>query len=409
MIKDDVNFVDFAIIEFVRIFFPKLWEALASNQEFFTKRPSSYSDKKAEQDTLEIILKDYEGKEKDYCLSLIDILFPDTRWIIDKLRGFRTTCFSDMSRIEWTKERRVCSKERFPYYFAFRLNDEDISDGEINRVLDSIKNIGDLLNVFRRYEENKSSNEDGKLGTLLEKLWYYPQKIKELGLMDIFFQGIFIGGSYYVGGEQNIGALFTTDNSMRFQRFFYRLYCLNSHDENFNMLKDIIKNPETLEFSCKELGSLGEGLGLFGSKKTHENTCVELEQFNELAKIYVKTVEDNYFKILCCEHPIWIINFVREFDVELADSIFKKITSSDEEYLKLLNSLYYNNRSQVIGSVNVKIIRMISVKSVESWMSCDEVKQRLEKNIKNTHNKETRELAKSILHDINNPPESDWK
>ena len=141
----------------------------------------------------------------------------------------------------------------------------------------------------------------------------------------------------------------------------------------------------------------------------YENTCVELEQFNELAKIYVKTVEDNYFKILCCEHPIWIINFVREFDVELADSIFKKITSSDEEYLKLLNSLYYNNRSQVIGSVNVKIIRMISVKSVESWMSCDEVKQRLEKNIKNTHNKETRELAKSILHDINNPPESDWK
>ena len=46
-------------------------------------------------------------------------------------------------------------------------------------------------------------------------------------------------------------------------------------------LKNIIKNPETLEFSCKELGSLGEGLGLFGSKKTHENTCVDIEQFNE--------------------------------------------------------------------------------------------------------------------------------
>ena len=65
---------------------------------------------------------------------------------------------SSLVRVEWTKERRVCSKERFPYYFSFRLNDEDISDGEINRVLDSIKNIGDLLNIFRRYDENKSSN-----------------------------------------------------------------------------------------------------------------------------------------------------------------------------------------------------------------------------------------------------------
>ena len=409
MIKDDVNFIDFVIIEFVRIFFPKLWEALAGNQEFFTKRSSSYSDKKAEQDALDSILKDYSGKEKDYCLSLIDILFPDTRWIIDKPRGFEATCFSDMSRVEWTKERRVCSKERFPYYFSFRLNDEDISDGEINRVLDSIKNIGDLLNIFRRYDENKSSNGDGKLGTLLEKLWYYPQKIKELGLMDVFFQGIFIGGSYYVGGEKDYGAFYTTDNSIRFQRLFYQLYCLNSHDENFNMLKNVIKNPETLEFSCKEMGSLGEGLGLFGSKETYENTCVNLEQFNELAEIYIKTVEENYFKILSCEHPIWIINFVHKFDAELADRIFKKITSSDEEYLKLLNSLYYNNRSQVIGSVNVKIIRMISVKSVERWISCDEVKQRLEKIIKNTHNKESKKLAKNILYDINNPPESDWK
>ncbi len=408
MIKDDVNFIDFVIIEFIRIFFPKLWEALANNQEFFTKRSSSHDNKKAEQDALDSILKDYSGKEKDYCLSLIDILFPDMRWLIDKPRGFEAICFGDMSRVEWTKERKVCSKERFPYYFSFRLNDEDISDGEINRVLDSIKNIGDLLNIFRRYEENKSSNKDGKLGTLLEKLWYYPQKIKEMGLMDIFFQGIFIGGSYYIGGEQNIGAFFTTDNSMRFQRLFYRLYCLNSYDENFKMLKNIIKNPETLEFSSKEMGNLGQGLGLFGSKKTYENTCVNLEQYNELTKIYIEAVKDNYSKILSCERPIWIINFVREFDAELADSIFKKITSSEDNFLKVLNSLYYDSRSQVIGSINVKIIRMISIKSIEKWISCDEVKQRLEKIMKNTHNKEAKELAKNILHDINNPPESDW-
>lgn len=408
MIKDDVNFIDFVIIEFIRIFFPKLWEALACNQEFFTKRSSSYDNKKAEQDALDSILKDYSGKEKDYCLSLIDILFPDIRWLINKPRGFEATSFGDMSRIEWTKERKVCSKERFPYYFAFKLNDEDISDGEINRVLDSIKNIGDLLNVFRRYEEYKSSSGDRKLGTLLEKLWYYPEKIKELGLMDVFFQGIFLGGSYYVGGEQNIGAFFTTDNSMRFQRLFYRLYCLNSHDENFNMLKNIIKNPETLEFSCKEMGSIGQGLELFGAKKTVENTCVNLEQYNELTKIYIEAVKDNYFKILSCERPIRIINFICEFDAELADNIFKKITSSEDNFLKVLNSLYYDSRSQVIGSINVKIIRMISIKSIEKWISCDEVKQRLEKIMKNTHNKEAKELAKNILHDINNPPESDW-
>lgn len=164
--KNEVNQVDFMGIEAIRVFAPKFYSAIAANKSLFTDTSNShsgyYGDNKALKQTkhkelTELIPKDYE----DIIKGITEVLFPQ---IGDMNYGSEW-------QSEWRKEQRICSEERFNFYFQLGIPNGEVSEIEVRTLIDSLKTPQEFSeNILRLKKEEKLRKTFPKLIDKLDVL-----------------------------------------------------------------------------------------------------------------------------------------------------------------------------------------------------------------------------------------------
>lgn len=152
--KDDVNKVDFLAIEAIRVFAPVFYNEMADNQDFFSGKnywlTSSYGQQNKqirEQKYKEMLELISDKKLRDRIDGITRELFPQ----ID----FSNTHHGDSEFIKWNVQKRVCSSDKFGFYFQLGVPTGAISDIEITALLNNLAKNESIKDAFEYFKKEK--------------------------------------------------------------------------------------------------------------------------------------------------------------------------------------------------------------------------------------------------------------
>lgn len=159
--KDDVNIVDFIVIEAIRVCYPKFYSAVGSDKRLFTEMRgySGFSDKdmSARKAKYEEILG-YVTENKKEIDAICKILFPQL-----ENNGY----YSAESSKSWRKDLRICSDEKFPFYFQLGVPKGAVSEIDVKALIKKLNKKEDFSKTILKFAKEK------RLRQVLSKLLDY--------------------------------------------------------------------------------------------------------------------------------------------------------------------------------------------------------------------------------------------
>jgi predicted KAP-like P-loop ATPase len=189
--KSDVNKIDFVGIEAVRVFTPRFYDAIPARKELFIEWGSSHLR------GLSRYGNDAAAERRNQYQELLKNLIDDeaVRRSIDgicKVLFPQLESHSTRSDDEWERELRICSPERFNFYFQLGIPFGEISESEIDGVVESMANQDDFKTLILQFKEerrlrkvlgkllrHRESLGEEKLKTALAVLWELEKQIDD--------------------------------------------------------------------------------------------------------------------------------------------------------------------------------------------------------------------------------------
>jgi len=166
---DDVDPIDFIGIEGIRVFAPEFYGLIAGNLSFFTgthplmvglpQKKEVTAIKEKYEEMLETVPKNIREDVKKICA----FLFPH----LDNEH------YSSENEIKWRKNKRVCSAEKFRFYFQLGIPRGLISEVELKGLIKTLKKEKDFYDTLKKFEA------DGKLKKVLGRILDYAQSLSE--------------------------------------------------------------------------------------------------------------------------------------------------------------------------------------------------------------------------------------
>jgi predicted KAP-like P-loop ATPase len=165
ILKGEVNPVDQMLIEGIRIFYPRVYETIRDNPEYFLKAGrEAMHDQALKQRAKEVVERALEADgvdDKDTIRSrLLEILFPRLKAV------FGNTVYGSDWDGRWEREQRVCAGSYFHRYFRYGIPPGDIADLEVAALLD-VAGRGETEELNRRLAGMANA---GGMGRLIPKL-----------------------------------------------------------------------------------------------------------------------------------------------------------------------------------------------------------------------------------------------
>jgi predicted KAP-like P-loop ATPase len=232
--KDEVNMIDFMGIEAIRIFSPKFYSAIRDNKSLFTGTISLYAgamgrDSNAREALYNELLEEYVPKEVRTIISDISKkLFPQL--------DFRTNYPHEWQQT-WRGDLRVCSEERFDFYFQLAIPEGAISEVEVANVLEMLNDKNAFSkNIIRINEEKRLRAMLAKILDKIEKLNKEQKENLMIALWDL---------------ENNIedgriGMFDFDDVSTQTNRIGYQILKTLNGEEKADFVNKIIKATNSL-------------------------------------------------------------------------------------------------------------------------------------------------------------------
>lgn len=354
LLKGEVNIVDLMLIEAIHIFYPRHYDFIKRNPEYFIKpfKIKYVGNRDEEKITLfkkelEELDKDLNDREKSNIQELLRNLFPFLE------TAFGNIVYGDEFYTKWFKAKKLCSPEYFNRYFSYTVIEVDISDVAFEDLISHVKTLS--LNESIKKIENliKQATPNSfliKIRSIEKDIdWETTQiiapaiaKLGHLFPMDATFL-------YSFGTPLSQAAIFV-----------FRLL-ENQKDKNLRLelMKELLRTAEPYDFAVELIRwchSDEEGKERFflddqfkdAFRVLKERTLREageepiFDKFpghaRTLCKIwsYVdKTEFENYIKGLVEKNPLMVRNFIRAMTPTLQSSLKKEPFKGDlgkEEY-----------------------------------------------------------------------------
>lgn len=151
IISSEINPLDFFVIEAIRVFFPSFYEEIARGKELFVGKYFLDNDrdrelrKKQFENFFDVIKVEDERK---IVRSMIFELFPQVEGV------YRNQSINEQD--DWFKEKRVCSEDRFGNYFYLSLSEGEISQQEMDVIINSSDDPDKLKSILENLlKENR--------------------------------------------------------------------------------------------------------------------------------------------------------------------------------------------------------------------------------------------------------------
>lgn len=310
----EVNPVDFMAIEAIRVFCPEFYNFLKSNKSLFINNtPLTGTDlRKA---ALDKAISEF-GKEHEQDLrSLLMILFPQ----------FSVATYGPNLR-SWNRELRICSEDYFNLYFAMSLDDGELSQFEIDYVLNNLDNPKKLqLILCELLEKNK-------IRLMLERLTDYADSEEHLpfkhskGLIHVMFNI-----SDYLPNEKE----YLSDSGPNWQimKIVARILKNNENKhENYEILKDATINSKSLSGPVETIFKI--------HRERDKNLILIESDYEELKRIGIEKIREfkDQGKLLKNPNVSEILYSWKEWDdSEDCQNFVDKIINTDEGLIKFIS------------------------------------------------------------------------
>ena len=333
--KDEININDFLLLLVLQLFEKECYDEIKNNKKFLLDYVSIQRYSRDEQNEM---INDFYNNlcnvSKADNKSLLSLLV----YILPIFNRIQIPNISLDHGSEDDKELRLCSNNHFDKYFTLSLEDDDVSNGLINQIV----NLDDFNEISI---EIKSLNEDGKSLSLFTKLIHQSKNFDKNQSVNLI-RAIFVIADEIVIDN---GTIFS-DTYIYIEKLLDNLFNnLNSSDLSFNLICEAISK----NFSLYSISRLVYGIecdwGLYGNKqkKEHElyiskNNVLKLEKL-----IYEKIKElANNKQLFDCNHLLDIIQYWEIWGNEEEINDFLDLNSiSSENLAKVLISSIKSSKS----------------------------------------------------------------
>lgn len=139
LLKGEVNIVDLLMIEGIKVTLPDLYSYIRSDTPRLTKNYASYTRKYYEEkdeakSKIEEFLEVYDSEVKEKIKRILIEIFPQLEEV------FGNHSYSDHTRSDWYKLKRICSAHYFERYFSYVVLEGEISDIVFDGLIDQLSN-----------------------------------------------------------------------------------------------------------------------------------------------------------------------------------------------------------------------------------------------------------------------------
>lgn len=180
ILKDEVNILDLMLIEGIRVFYPKMYDVIKNNAEVFLIPKSSLfkTDLEKIPNKINVGFENLSIKEKESLKDLLCYLFPESQHFLNDI-------YSDYpikNQQSLTRKRRIASLRYFNRYFSYAVPAGDISDLEIEDLIESInrtENIDDreIEGISSQIIELIMANGPGSADSFISKIYRIKNKL----------------------------------------------------------------------------------------------------------------------------------------------------------------------------------------------------------------------------------------
>jgi len=220
----EVNPVDLIALEAIRVFEGEVYRKLYGAKLLLTSLYfASYNKELAESLKKDIFDSAYN---KLQIQTLLKSLFPLAKWESDPLMD------SHEDEKELLKTLRVGHPDNFGRYFNFTIPEDEISQADVERLINHSRNKESLLNEFRAYKKR------GLLGELLERLKVNLERV-DFSDSIIVISALFDVGDEFKNEERTSNIQFNKSSFSIVSRLLKREADLNSRH---NLLKVSIES-----------------------------------------------------------------------------------------------------------------------------------------------------------------------
>lgn len=207
-VKNDVFFPDLMSLETLRVFRPRLYQAIRANKldilNVFSTGPHDGQNENSKEFFHRLLGSEAESDHKRLKKVLMQ-LFPQLRIV------FTGDSYSE--KLEWRQQRRVCSREHFDTYFRFVVSPEAIPGKELDYLLDNKRTIEEIRKRFIEAIEVTQAKNQSKARYLLEELIIHGKTVP-ISQAELILSAIFPIADKIMDGDKKMRTLFG-DNRLR--------------------------------------------------------------------------------------------------------------------------------------------------------------------------------------------------
>jgi len=398
----EVNPIDLIALEVLRVFEPEVYQRITESKVVLTEqRDSSSYGKDAEKEhrtLVEFIVDQSPEASRPQVREILQQLFPYIEWVFGGSRY--GSGFSD----EWFRNLRVCHPDIFDRYFHYTIPVGDISQFELDQILDHAGDREKVVNQLR------ALNKSGLLSVALDRLETYKEKI-DLQYAVPFITAIFDIGDELPEKAPGFYAFGPEDNASRII-FWYLM-----------REKDVRKRTEILKEAVK--ASIGLYLPVMRTqledskqerKKDPTNFLVEESDLQDLKSICVNKIvaasesgllrtHSNMINILYCWH-VWV-------SPEESQMWVKKLIRTQDGLLSFLTAILNPSTSQGMGDYVPKIHWRISLKNIEDFVPVDIIEKKVNQltfeQLGDKEQKAIRAFQKALKRRREGKSDDDWR
>lgn len=296
-VKNEVNAVDFILIDCLRIFKPELYQYIRQHTEFFINGPvnQAFAGGINEASFIEFHEKwiaRIPSHERKTIERIVSNLFPDMGKFFEKRRGQNEeiVLFNE-SRL--LSQGRMCSNEdTYSKFFRFMLEPDDVSLKSLKYELAAHSHQEYYSNKFRTLIKEKTDTGRTKAFDYLLKLFEYVDESSPKDALIAIISSFFdVGDELLVECDDKTEGLITRTNHFYIiETAMKGLYLLK--DDRLKILEDGIDNGKSISFMSSVLIELGQQQGKFGGYKPYVafQPLIDRNQYDQLENKYLKKI-----------------------------------------------------------------------------------------------------------------------
>lgn len=390
LVKDEVNLVDLIAISAVQVFIPEVYQKIRDNKEIFTLTSTKKGMVNLEeyQQVCNDIINSVNEKNQKFLHNYLKILFPGISTIYENVSYDRSFERS------WRINRNICSEDVFDVYFKFSLPNGEISQREIESI---IEYSNDTKKIFNKLLE---LIEYGKILSFLDRFPDHANMIKKENIGSI------------VSCILDVGDLFPDDESVFYGTPMKTHLLTNSlikrcstQDERFTILKDSIQDSTLSLYTLVwEVDFQDELHGKYHyEKESEQNLTVKQDlivssvQLDTLERLVCDKIKDWAEKGNLESHKkiVPILQIWKQWGADKTeiDSVINEIIKHDSYLINFIFNCVSPRHSWSVNDYVPKTTWDISFEAIEEFIDLSLVESRLKEmntldKLKNVTDKE---------------------